>query len=355
MTTRWVHRLVSLSVGRRLFLALVPSLLALALVIGLAYYGRRDRQAPEYVVLGAALLTSVSLVFTWLNTRYVANRIARLAGTAPTGVPSQVLRVTDEFDRIERVVDSLGSALSLSEQERARADAAAAVRLREEATMLAAVVRDTMAQLDEVRLPLHILLDTRFGDLNENQEELLRDARTAADAIDVALRRLGQVADADRDAIVVQRELVQVNDVLRAVLPLARAAAERASAPIDVSLEPGLPRVLADRARLAEAIALLVDEAASNASTATPLSLATVREHGGITVAIAPSSVRAASSIGPHAESVVPPDVPPPDAVHVRVLADRLVTCQGGVVERTGTAFMVRLGQKAPPSELGGR
>ena len=26
-----------------------------------------------------------------------------------------------------------------------------------------------------VRLPLHILLETRFGDLNENQEELLRE------------------------------------------------------------------------------------------------------------------------------------------------------------------------------------
>ena len=58
-----------------------------------------------------------------------------------------------------------------------------------------------VAQLDEVRLPLHILLETRFGDLNENQEELLRDARTGADAMNAALRRLAQVVDADCGAL----------------------------------------------------------------------------------------------------------------------------------------------------------
>src|SRR6185436_10242224 len=108
---------------------------------------------------------------------------------------------------------SLGSALSASEAERAKSNAMAAARLHDEATMLAGVVADSLAQLDEVRLPLHILLESRFGELNENQEELLRDARAAADAIDVALRRLGQVADADRGALAVQPELVQINDV----------------------------------------------------------------------------------------------------------------------------------------------
>jgi hypothetical protein len=56
-----------------------------------------------------------------------------------------------------------------------------------------------------VRLPLQILLESPFGELNENQEELLRDARAAADAIDAALRKLGHVADIDRNAFPVQQ------------------------------------------------------------------------------------------------------------------------------------------------------
>src|SRR5262249_10471929 len=151
---------------------------------------------------------------------------------------------------IEQAVGNLGSALSASEAQRARTDAMAAARLKEQGTMLAGVVNDSISQLDQIRLPLQILLESPFGELNENQEELLRDARAAADSVDLALRRLGQVADADRDALPVQHELVQVNDVVRSVLPLGRAAAERHGARTETSLEPGLPRVFGDRARL---------------------------------------------------------------------------------------------------------
>src|SRR4030095_16351339 len=168
--------------------------------------------------------------------RYIPVRVTLLTGSMPES-EAERQGESDEFDRIERVVAHLGSALSASEAERARLNTAAAARLRDEATMLAAGAHDSIAQLDEVRLPLHILLETKFGDLNENQEELLRDARNAADAMGAALRRLAQVADADRGALAVQRELVQVNDVVRAVLPLARAAAERQGARVDVTLE----------------------------------------------------------------------------------------------------------------------
>jgi hypothetical protein len=43
--------------------------------------------------------------------------------------------------------------------------------------MLSVTVRSTLAQLDEVRLALHILPEAKFGELNENQEELLGTAR----------------------------------------------------------------------------------------------------------------------------------------------------------------------------------
>ena len=318
MTSNFTLRRTSLTVGRRLFLGLLPALLAVVLALGLAYYGEYQRQAPEMVVLGAVVLAVASLIVTWVNTRYLANRIVRLTGAIPASGARDDSGDADEFDRIEQVVDDLGSALSASEAERARADAAATARLREQATMLAAVVRDVMAQLEDVRLPLHILLETRFGELNENQEELLRDARKAADAMDAALRRLGQVADADRDALPVKSEVVQVNDVVRAVLPLARAAAERTQARVDASLEPGLPRVRADRARLAEALALLTDDAASATGPERPLVVMTARDREGVSITVAP-------------------------AMGAPILATRLIAAQGGSTESTADGLIVRL------------
>ena len=259
---------ISRSVGWRLAAGVSPSVLTVGVLVGLFYYGEIGRSVPRLVLVLASALTVVSLVIAWANAKYFADRISRLARV--TKHSSGGGERADEFDRIEQAVDDMGSALSAAEAERARNDAVSAARLRDQATMLAGVVGDSIAQLDEVRLPLHILLESRFGELNENQEELLRDARTAADAIDVALRRLGQLAEADRGAMPVQHELVQINDVVRSVVPLARASAERQGARMEVTLEPGLPRVMADRARLAEALALLTSAAADESDLRLP-------------------------------------------------------------------------------------
>lgn len=351
MTSGFIRRRTSLTVGRRLFLGLLPALLAVVLTVELAYYGEYGRSIPGFMLGAAAILAGASLVVTWINTRYLSARIIRLTGAMPQ--PTEAERgEADEFDRIERVVDHLGSALSAAEAERARADAAAAARLREEATMLAAVTHDAMAQLDEVRLPLHILLETRFGDLNENQEELLRDARNAADAMGAALRRLAQIADADRGALPVQRELVQVNDVVRAVLPLARAAAERKEARVEASLEPGLPRVMADRARLAEALTVLTGEAAATTGPDRPLVVATARQPGGagVSITISPPPIRATS---PPAEERVANETPSDGDDRAQtnesiaasvVLAHRLIVAQGGSAQEAPSGVVVSLG-----------
>ena len=156
-------------------------------------------QAPRLLLVAVSVLTVVSIAIAWINAQYFAERLARLAQS--TSSVAGGTEHTDEFDRIERAVGKLGSALSAAEAERERTNEMAAARLREQGTMLAGVVSDSIGQLDQVRLPLQILLNSPFGELNENQEELLRDARAAADSIDVALRRLGQVADIDRDAM----------------------------------------------------------------------------------------------------------------------------------------------------------
>lgn len=325
MTAAFIRHNVSRSVAWRLAAGVLPSVLAVGLVIGLFYYGEIGRSAPRIIEVVAAALTGVSIVVAWLNAHYFAERLARLA-RATEQAPGRRASV-DEFDRIEEAVGSLGSALSAAEAERARTGALAAARLKEQATMLAGVVSDSIGQLDEVRLPLQILLESPFGELNENQEELLRDARSAADTIDVALRRLGQVADADRDAMSVQQELVQVNDVVRSVLPLARAAAERRGARAETELEPGLPRVRGDRTRLAEALALLATDAAAEAGPTRPLEIETTREASRAVIRIAP--------VSPHARANDAPAL---------ILATRLVSVQGGDVAVEGDALVVRIG-----------
>lgn len=348
MTTGFIRRHTSIPVGRRLFVGLLPALLAVLVTVGLAYYGEYGRAVPGIILATASVLSIASLVVTWINTRYLRARIARLTGAMPgPGEPER--DESDEFDRIERVVDHLGSALSASEAERARLNAAAEARLRDEATMLAAVAHDSIAQLDEVRLPLHILLETRFGDLNENQEELLRDARNAADAMGTALRRLAQVADADRGALAVQRELVQINDVVRAVLPLARAAAERQGARVDVTLEPGLPRVRADRARLAEALTLFASDAAAATGTEKPLVVTTARRaEAGVEITIAPNGKSDATEAAANDESAAAPGANGEAARQDRaaggiILARRLISIQGGTVDASAGAYVIRL------------
>jgi signal transduction histidine kinase len=348
VTTNFIRRHGYVSVGKRLFVGLLPALLAVLVTAGLAYYGEYGRAVPGIILGTASVLSIASLVVTWINTRYLSARINRLTGSMPES-DAERAGESDEFDRIERVVDHLGSALSASEAERARVNTAAAARLRDEATMLAAVAHDSIAQLDEVRLPLHILLETRFGDLNENQEELLRDARNAADAMGAALRRLAQVADADRGALAVQRELVQVNDVVRAVLPLARAAAERQGARVDVTLEPGLPRVRADRARLAEALTLFTSDAAAATGAERPLVVATARRPGvGIEISIAPNA-----NAAPKVATTGPTPADEPDATGVSrdpdgsvggiMLARRLISIQGGSTADDAGAYLIRL------------
>lgn len=319
MTAMLIPRRVSRSVALRLAAGVLPSVIAVGLVVGLFYYGEIGRGIPGALLAGATILTIGSVVIAWINAKYFADRLARLARvTQPASGGSER---TDEFDRIERAVGNLGSALSASEAERVKSNAMAGARLRDQATMLAGVVNDAITQLDGVRLPLQILLESPFGELNENQEELLRDARAAADEIDLALRALGQVADINRDAVVPQLELVQINDVVRSVLPLARAAAERQGGRTEPSLEPGLMRVRADRARLAAALSQLTTAAAEKSGANEPLVISTGKEGTRVVIKISPT-------------------VDPP------IVASRLIAVQGGELSTEADGLVLRLGAR---------
>jgi signal transduction histidine kinase len=241
-------------VGARLFLSLVPAILGVFTVAGLAYWGQYAHQAPHMLVVIAAIASVASLIITWVNTRYVAKRVQKLS----QGMPLETGR--DELDRIEQTVDRLSGELARVREERTASQAESSERIREYTKLLADATTDAMKQLDEARLPLHILLDNKFGDLNENQEEMLAAARAAVETADRRLRRLREIVDLDAGKVPLRKDAVRTGDLITSLLPGLNAQGQEAGVEVTADLAPALPRVTGDRAKLQEACGLLLSE-----------------------------------------------------------------------------------------------
>lgn len=243
-----------MNVSQRLYLAVVPAIVGVFAVAALAYWGQYDRQAPHVLVIVGVIASVGSLVVAWRNTRYVASRVTRLAA------PVQVAR-DDELDAIEQEVDRLRSAVAGAEAAQAGAQQRADASVQEYGALVADAATAAARQLDEIRMPLHILLENRFGDLNDNQEEMLAAARTAADDAQASLERLRQVADVDRGMLRLRVERVRLTDLVAALLPGLAAEAARESVAVSSDLSPWLACAMGDRARLGQAVALLATDA----------------------------------------------------------------------------------------------
>jgi signal transduction histidine kinase len=263
-------------VGARLFLSLVPAILGVFTVAGLAYWGEYGRQAPHVLVITAVIASVASLIMTWMNTQYVAKRVNRLAEGTPHEGGSGAFRLRDvadavtgraistgtrdELDRIEQTVDRLSGELERVRTERNVSQAESSERIREYTKLLADATGDAMKQLDEARLPLHILLDNKFGDLNENQEEMLAAARSAVEQADLRLRRLREIVDIDAGRVPLRKDAVRTGDLITSLLPGLNAQGQESGVEVTADLAPALPRVTGDRAKLQEACGLLLSE-----------------------------------------------------------------------------------------------
>jgi two-component system sensor histidine kinase BaeS len=241
----------------------VPAIIGVFAVAGLAYWGEYGRQAPHILVTIGVVASLLSLAMVWMNTRYVARRIQRLAGadehpTRTLGFRGFADAVTgraiatdarDELDRIEATVERLTASLDDAER-----------RVREYATLLSDATSAAMQQLDEARLPLYILLDNHFGDLNENQEEMLGAAQAAVQTADQRLRQLREIADIDRGAVTLRQDAVRAGDLIASLLPSLESLGQEGGVEVKADIAPALPRVSGDRSRLQEACGLLLSE-----------------------------------------------------------------------------------------------
>lgn len=133
-------------------------------------------------------------------------------------------------------------------------------------------VADTLARTTgDVQLPIHILLENRFGELNENQEEMLQAASTAADRIDVVSRQLGRILDLEHHRITFQPEALRIGDLMRSVLAIAAARGEQRQVSVKFEMPPLPPSVVADRYFLGEALTALFTAVVDRADAGTEI------------------------------------------------------------------------------------
>ena len=305
-----------MKISQRLFLGVIPSLVGLFTVASLAYWGQYAHTAPQLVVWSTAAATVLSLVVAWWNTRYVAHRVERLASRPGN-------QTVDELDVIEQRVESLGEEASAAKADAARAAEDAGRRTTEYATLLAEAATAASKQLAEARLSLHVLQDNRFGELNDNQEEMIGAAREATEAAEVELNRLREIADIDRGALALRRDLVKPGEMIRSLLPVLNAQAAKQGVRIMSELEPALPRVVGDRGRLQDALGLILKDAVRYAIPGTTISIHATSQPGTVTIIVNHGS--------PHSYTG---DV---------ALADRLIQAQGGSVTHRDDSTTITL------------
>jgi hypothetical protein len=225
-----------LRVSQRLCLAVIPAVLGVFTVAALAYFGQYARSAPAALILIAIVAALASLIVAWRNTRYVAQRIEQLAAEARQNHSAH----TDELDDIEHAV----------RETRAQSEQRTATYVR----LLDEVLRVVPARLEESQLPLHILLDSPFGELNENQEELLGAAQSAVEDADLEVRRLRKLLDLERGAVSFLIQPVGVAELLRAPLAIAAARAHKRGVGYEWHVPTTMPRVLVDLSHMQEAL-----------------------------------------------------------------------------------------------------
>ena len=245
-----------------MYLALLPAVLGVFTVAALAYWGQYARSVPQWIVVIASVATITSLIIAWSNARYVTRRVERLASASSAkrssvaGPPAS----PDELETIEGAVHDLSTAVGRSEAAREAEQQSLRERQRAYAELLGLASRDALQRLDEIRLPLHILLENHFGDLNENQEEMLGSARAAAEQAGDAFQRLEEIADIDRGTLVMRRDRVRPADLVAGVLPALVAEGVQRGVRVTAEVAPALQSILGDRGRLQLALELLLHD-----------------------------------------------------------------------------------------------
>jgi signal transduction histidine kinase len=231
----------------------------------------------------------------------------------------------DELDEIESTVHGLSDEVRAAEAERAAREAAADRRTEEMAALLNDLTARLADGMRDVQLPLHILLDSPFGELNENQEEMLQSARDAAEAAEVQLRQVRKFVELERGQVEMQVKPVGLAELLRPVLAIAEARAGKRNVALESSISPSAPRALVDPMHAQEAVTLALNDVVER-----------VPDGGEVSVEAAESGPGAiairVTGIGADAPASLP-----------MRLAERLIRAQGGSLRGASGELRIEL------------
>lgn len=135
------------------------------------------------------------------------------------------------------------------------------------------VVQLSLRQIEEARLALHILQSNPFGELNENQEELVAAARTAMDAADGELRTMARVVSASARVGVATASSIRLRSLLEVPLAMAMGGTQEVRETVRLPEIDELPAVVVDVPSVQEALAQLLRDCVSSHPSGEPLTL----------------------------------------------------------------------------------
>ena len=293
-------------VAQRLIFSVLPAVAGVLLAAVFVYWGGAGWGVSRFIVPVALAAAAFSLVAAWWNGRFIGSRIERLgravaaqrsrgvaaAPDAPHGAarreeaPGVARGAPDELDDIEAQLYGLGNAVAAARDDATRRELAAGARASEYAALIDDLTRLMAARLQDAQLPLHILLSSPFGTLNENQEEMLGAAKAAVDTADGELQRLRKLLEVDRGVLAAVPRAIGIAELLRPVLAIGAARASASQVQLRTKIANGAPRVIADAMLAQEALTTILGRAIAAAPSASDVTLEAHETDGGC-VAIA--------------------------------------------------------------------
>ncbi len=136
------------------------------------------------------------------------------------------------------------------------------------------VVQLSLRQIEEARLALHILQSNPFGELNENQEELIAAARTAMDAADAELRTMARVVSTSARVGRASTSSIRLRSLLEVPLAMAMGGTQEVRETVRLPQVDELPTVAVDVPAVQEALALLLRDCVAMHPPGEPLTIA---------------------------------------------------------------------------------
>ncbi|MGV3708869.1 MAG: hypothetical protein ACO1Q7_08505 [Gemmatimonas sp.] len=303
-------------------LIMLPILPAFAVLLALAYWGRYAEQVPAPILAFAGIAVLLAGAVSWANVRYVSATLRRIAQTAAETMTTEHGAVsavgtaagtrgrlpTDTLMQLEDIVSGLQTRAKERSAEVARVTSDAEHARVVQTQVMLSVARAARGSLDDVRMPLHILLDNHFGELNDNQEELLGNAKVAADRMEEELRALQGIADLAAGTRTFRADRVRPADLLRSIEPQLQATADRQQVSFRMTLAPDAPSCRCDGAEWRSALLVIIRAGLSHAVPGTASELELLRRDGRSVCVVRDGTVAGASVQELHASRVIVAD-----------------------------------------------